>query len=886
MITNILKKYYPIFSILTVLCAFGAIFSTNGIFPFGDLTIAWCDACQQTIPLLCDLKDVLLGKSNLWLSLENAGGMNFYGVYFFNLSSPFTYLILFFEKSQLSVAFNLMVALKLATAACTFGFWLKREIPNANPIVVLSVSFAYAFSGWAMMYYQILSWLDTLYVFPLLLIGLKNLGEGKSPLLYIISLFLCILFHFYLGWAIVIFVCLYGLIHVILNKNDCKAFCKNFIISSAISALLSAIVILPCFMQYLQSMRSGDMFEDLASKGFFPRLDTALPTFFSVFMLAPFMVRGLKDKQFNTLEILFLLMLVPMFIEPVSAAWQTYDYMSFPTRYGFITIALGFTLSVKGLTDLTTQPEDEETNKTKLIKLLVSALALTLVTAFGIFSSSYFTENEATLTKYSSSLWGNTASLEALFTYYFIPFVLMIGIYLALHYKIVHKIAVYALIAVLCVVEGTFSANVYMVAPANTNDKFTRALELENLIEDEEFYRLKLNEKSLDVNLVGAMGYNSLSHYTSLTRASFMMTLKQLGYSSYWMETASNGGTVFTDALVRHKYIATRGKGNGEYVTKNFYITKNDILFPTAFAIETEGQNDANLNLERWEIQNELFKRLTGCNGIYEEYDYSDLYNLNDVSNTDRARAKTHFTLSQGASQGQLVYEIQVDGTKNLYFDCFDLYSNNLKEHTYNAISQISVSALGKRVTYRTYPTQSANGTLSLGKFTDTIVTIKVTLASEIYAQSYGLFSVDEISLKNAINGLIGGDFKVDKDVLSGKITAKDGQSLFTSFAYDEGYIAKVNGKTAKTFEINGFLAIELEKGENTVELGFLPKGLWLGLLGLALGVIALILYLKFYDKIQNFEKLDGTSVILVSTLGIVVFIAIYLMPIFVNILL
>ena len=121
---------------------------------------------QQTIPLLCNFKDVLSGKSSLWLSLENAGGMNFFGVYFFNLSSPFTYIIAFFDKSQLGVAVNIMVALKLALASATFTYWIKREIENVNPILAVSLGVLYGFSGWAMMYYQILSWLDTLYVFP------------------------------------------------------------------------------------------------------------------------------------------------------------------------------------------------------------------------------------------------------------------------------------------------------------------------------------------------------------------------------------------------------------------------------------------------------------------------------------------------------------------------------------------------------------------------------------------------------------------------------------------------------------------------------------------------------------------------------------------------
>ena len=57
-------------------------------------------------------------------------------------------------------------------------------------VIVVAVSIVYAFSGYGMMYYQILSWLDTVYLFPLLLIGLDNLTKGKSPLVYILVLFL------------------------------------------------------------------------------------------------------------------------------------------------------------------------------------------------------------------------------------------------------------------------------------------------------------------------------------------------------------------------------------------------------------------------------------------------------------------------------------------------------------------------------------------------------------------------------------------------------------------------------------------------------------------------------------------------------------------------
>ena len=71
------------------------VFKACGMYPFGDGSVSWCDMNQQVVPLLMDLKDVLDGKSSLFLNLNNAGGMNFYGVFFFFLASPFSFLVKF-----------------------------------------------------------------------------------------------------------------------------------------------------------------------------------------------------------------------------------------------------------------------------------------------------------------------------------------------------------------------------------------------------------------------------------------------------------------------------------------------------------------------------------------------------------------------------------------------------------------------------------------------------------------------------------------------------------------------------------------------------------------------------------------------------------------------
>ena len=92
-IIDFISRYVYLFSAFATFILFAVIFKCNNLYPFGELTISWCDMDQQTIPLLCDLKDVLSGNESLFLSLQNAGGMNFYGVYFFFFLLEFFVLI-------------------------------------------------------------------------------------------------------------------------------------------------------------------------------------------------------------------------------------------------------------------------------------------------------------------------------------------------------------------------------------------------------------------------------------------------------------------------------------------------------------------------------------------------------------------------------------------------------------------------------------------------------------------------------------------------------------------------------------------------------------------------------------------------------------------------
>ena len=146
-------------------------YALAGYYPFGSGAISWCDMDQQVIPLLLNFKDILSGEGSALYSLQNAGGMNFWGVFFFFIASPFSLLTLLVPKSQMLLFMNILVLLKLATCAFTATLYFLRTKHRLTPEIAVLFGLFYAFSGYGLLFYQNIIWLDMMYLFPLLLLS-------------------------------------------------------------------------------------------------------------------------------------------------------------------------------------------------------------------------------------------------------------------------------------------------------------------------------------------------------------------------------------------------------------------------------------------------------------------------------------------------------------------------------------------------------------------------------------------------------------------------------------------------------------------------------------------------------------------------------------------
>jgi uncharacterized membrane protein YfhO len=151
-------RYLPlILSPIAVAAAVLLVFMRFELYPFGTRTAAWCDMNQQVVPLLCQFKDILDGKSGMFFSFKNASGMNFWGVFFFFLASPLTFLVKFVEKSDMLLFVNILIVMKMALCAFTSSLYFilgerDGEYRNLGAVEITLLGFIYATSGYVMLW--------------------------------------------------------------------------------------------------------------------------------------------------------------------------------------------------------------------------------------------------------------------------------------------------------------------------------------------------------------------------------------------------------------------------------------------------------------------------------------------------------------------------------------------------------------------------------------------------------------------------------------------------------------------------------------------------------------------------------------------------------------
>ncbi len=884
------ELWYCLIPALFTVCLMFAVFYKAGLYPFGEGSIAWCDMRQQCIPLLDDLKDILDGKESVLFNMKNASGMNFWGVFCFFISSPINMLVKFVPKNELHRFMNILVTLKLSLCAfssCLYFHYCHRKMSKLERIIL---SVVYAFCGYGMLYYQNHMWLDMMFLLPLLMISIEILFKKGNNIPYIIFISLMMYNNFYIFFMVAIYVIV--VVSGYAFFTDKKLLAKNcwskLISGTVFAILMTTFVWLPCYLETTQSVRMESAIKTIKEATFLSPYETNVPIIYSsAFIMVAVCVNMFRTKGHSKQEkfslYLFIMTLLPLVIEPINLVWHTGNYMCFPSRYAFVTVFSGLRCCAVYLESDGQNIIVKKTKQAKTIIAAMTAVCAVMIFYYTWFDAAFITYNYKDLTAYTSSLWGSSKSFDAL-TSLFILSVLMFSLVYVLYKKhLINRRIFSILLAVLVTVEAASNTCIYFVSPYKNdpwqNNSYYSMINLANEVQaiddSEEVYRVGTAMKVTDYNMPGAMGFNSISHYTSLTDKDYMQMHKKLGYNTVWVQTGSNGGTDFTDFLYGIKYKIAWGDGGETSVASlDGYEADRTPLYKGIGIVTSKSVFQRQYIPDMYtrpEVQDYLFKSLYG-DSFVTYYEPETPSKVTKASNGYVVKKST-----------VMDYRIIIKGRQTVYADCSGEFSNHVSEPYFESMN---IYVNGKE--YRgTYPTEGENGLLRIGTFEDELITISIKFKKAIDVSSFGVFSTDDEKLEQAVENTQTGSFTYKKGVLTGTCDVSgSGNVCMLSIPYNEGLTVKVNGHKVEYKRVfSDFTAFELEDGHNDIKVTFIPPGFKLAvtvsLIALACTAAYIILIKK--HKLTNNDKINNLSEVIVK-LGVLAAIAIvYLLPILIN---
>ncbi len=823
------------------------VYAVRGIYPFGDGAIVDNDLLAISLPMYANYYDVFHGTASAFFDWFTAAGVE--RVSLSVLLSPTIYFLLCFPRDMLFDAFSFLFILKMAVVAFTSSVFLKKVFTKLPSYWVVTLALMYTFSGFNLQYYTNIDWLDTVALFPLLLLAILRMFKGKSALPFVLGMAYILLTSIYLSFFIFLFLILIGGLYVFIfmDRKDRKEAAFKLGAGSAAALIISA----PVSLSSLFSIFSSSRFESVAgaevSGGIFNTLQTALNTGttpdysnkilmlagleFSVIALILLWTKYKRDKKaplFFTLA--FLMLVAQILFENINLMWHGGSYMRFPFRNGYM-LSFIMVCCIAYYCERYDRLRDNQP-KLKILSYLLpalSVLSLYIIVPFGLVWAN--TANGIGTLDYDTTAgYATVWPFSYAFIAAFCGFILyrFIGSrkfrmgFTALLIIVIISINSYGLIG--AHLEGDFSRTIYNGLSNASLRELTES--------DDVMNRVSRIDSSITPNYSYYIRRASLSNWTHDLGNTQRQALWDLGFSSYYTATFDMGGTAFSKALMNVRntlsyenlpdelYAST---GKDEYGCRYY---DNHFVLPLGLVFDdTLDGITANGNV--FEYQNQLYAALSGDTAplftkaeisgkkYKEQKVFADKKDQTDITDKAEENFNKKYPMIKTTT-----YTINVKERSVLYF------KGNLGEQVIFRLpleTDSIISVNGKPYMndmIAKYPTSANDNMLELGVFEDEKVTVGIEsrydlYETDFYVMDYARFETFCASC-DAQNSYSTGNREFGITVSSDA----DGKYLFLPISYSDNWSGTVNGENAAVEQVLGdFIAVKLHKGENTVEL-------------------------------------------------------------------
>lgn len=826
----VIEDYVYIVPFVIVAITMISVCVANKIMPFGKNTLTLIDSLHQYLPFFGEYRDKLINEGSLFYTWNLALGSNFVSLFAYYLSSPFNYLFVLFPKMSIPAVITLIVILKLSFTGSTMAYFLANNGKfGKNNMAVIAISLCYVFSNYVIGYGWNFMWLDCIMILPLIMLGFTRLMEERRPNMYVLSLFYCLYCNYYIGFIICIFLVLWFFVY---NHRSIKDFFVNgiyFAFYSIISGGLAAFLLLPAYNGIMTTASAGseipkkwkwygsifDMFEQLfihtkpiKCQTFDGGLNAYCGTF-AIFAVVLFVLCGkirLRERIGKALLLVFLM--VSFNSATLNFVWHGFhDQYGIPNRFSFLFIFVALYMAYEVL---------KRIHKQDVIYVLCAAII-----TFGFVIMCNMRTDISKLTFLLTVIF--------MCTYLLLMLLVTVGV--------VNKKIFALLFAVVCSGEliynaawgyeknGVASFSYYESTPAVA--KANARIDEMAVLSGAGFYRSELM-KSKVLDEVTWHNMPSVGTFCSTVLGECTTTMGRLGFYTGANEFLYMGCTPFTNTLLNVRYLIKRPGDLNNYAYNYVEAVDEAEIFenpyPSAIGYSVSDK------VKDWDrnggmaipVQNMLMYHMTGMSGAFAEVK-PELVVESDNCNVGTNGNVINFTPKQsGSVRFSASFAAESDG--DYYINCKG-----------NGIYKLRIYVNGSEMGYDRYQSQIFHvGYL----YENDYVTVEynyndVTSGVEKSASLYS-YTYDEETYRKIHQELTKNLLEVDKyddGYIHGRVNVPEGQTLFTTVPYDEGWKVKVDGKKSAYYKTAGcFIGVDMAQGEHEIEFVYTPKGMMTGM--------------------------------------------------------
>lgn len=801
------------------------------VFPLGENMYLRSDMYHQYAPFMKEFQRNIQSGGSLLYSWNIGLGNNFASTYAYYLASPVNWLSVIFPDHLVPEFMNIMLIIKSGLMSSTFAWYVIRKFRRSDYLATVFGCF-YAMSSYMAAFSWNVMWLDCLVLFPLILIGLEKLVKEHKPAMYVITLAVSIISNYYISIMIAIFLVLYYLYLLICETKFRSGYetltsILMFMVTSIIAGCMATFIVLPALFNLFLTASSDSAFpgsfvayynllemlsksvintEPAVFSGHFPNIYATM----ALYLLVPlyWISRRVPVREKAGKTVLVCILALSFMFNVPTYIWHGFHFPnSLPCRYSFIYIFLVLVMGYQAILYM---------KRFRLTEIVICAVA----GVFGVFLfQTLYPDEGPTL--------GNACAGAAFILIYLV-------IALMIHSRKVPKTLVMVILLITSIAEIIINTNntgysiTSRTAYVSDNEDIKQML---SQVDDGSFYRVeKMTRKTKNDGTWN--NYKSASVFSSTTVAGNSDLYDQLGMQGRVNAYSYSGHTPVTQALLGVRYEIAGSELNDVLMTQaassgDMHLYENRYALSLGFLTDRAVYDMQMVPSQPFQMQNELIRAACGVEGVF------------------------HIMNSYGGPQAQFAVE---ETGRCLLFIPTELENCvvEIRRGQEQVLSRLFDSLEPPQIIDAGDVQEGDQVTVRCDDETVTSLTVYPAIMDYAkYDQAMQILETGNMEITDYTDTKVTGHIRVEKE----------GQMLFTTIPYDEGWTLYVNGQKTDCRDFkNSFIAFDLEPGEYTIEFRYWPSGLTPGIILSLLALAGFIAWMVIRRHIQRHEAIREPS--------------------------